>query len=61
VYLRVNDVALKQRRLLVALVERWRAEANKLADGVNEAAALDLYRRGADELAGAPWLQHRTA
>ncbi|HXK18760.1 MAG TPA: hypothetical protein VNG33_13210, partial [Polyangiaceae bacterium] len=26
-----------------------------------EAAALDLYRRAADELPGAPWLQHRTA
>jgi hypothetical protein len=57
----VNDDALKQRRLLEAQVERWTAEAKKLADGGKEAAALDLYRRAADELAGAPWLQHRTA
>jgi tetratricopeptide (TPR) repeat protein len=57
----VTDDSAKQRRQLEAQVERWTAEAKKLADGGNEAAALDLYRRAADELPGAPWLQHRTA
>jgi len=52
---------MKQRRLLEAQVERWTADAKKLADAGNEAAALDLYRRAADGLPGAPWLQHRTA
>ena len=51
----------KQRRQLEAQVERWTAEAKKLADRGKEAAALDLYRLAADELPGAPWLQHRTA
>ncbi|HEX2875245.1 MAG TPA: hypothetical protein VHP33_28535 [Polyangiaceae bacterium] len=51
----------RQRRQLEAQVERWTAEAKKLAESGKEAAALDLYRRAADELPGAPWLQHRTA
>jgi hypothetical protein len=58
---RVTDDSVKQRRLLEAQVERWTAEAKKLADAGKEAAALELYRRAADELPGAPWLQHRTA
>ncbi len=57
----VTDDSAKQRRQLEAQVERWTAEAKKLADSGKEAAALDLYRRAADELPGAPWLQHRTA
>jgi len=57
----VTDDSVKQRRLLEAQVERWTADAKKLADAGKEAAALDLYRRAADELPGAPWLQHRTA
>jgi hypothetical protein len=57
----VTDDSLKQRQKLEAQVERWTAEAKKLADSGKEAAALDMYRRAADELAGAPWLQHRTA
>ena len=57
----MTDDAARQRRQLEAQVERWTAEAKKLAEGGKEAAALDLYRRAADELPGAPWLQHRTA
>jgi len=57
----VTDDSVKQRRLLEAQVERWTAEAKKLTEAGQEAAALELYRRAADELPGAPWLQHRTA
>jgi hypothetical protein len=46
---------------LQAQVERWGAEAKRLADSGREVAALDLYRKAADALPGAPWLQHRTA
>jgi hypothetical protein len=42
-------------------VERWGAEARKLAESGREVAALEVYRRAADALPGAPWLQHRTA
>jgi len=42
-------------------VERWGAEARKLAESGREVAALEIYRRAADSLPGAPWLQHRTA
>lgn len=41
--------------------ERWGAEAKRLADAGREVAAFDLYRKAADALPGAPWLQHRTA
>jgi hypothetical protein len=57
----VTEDSLRQRRLLEAQVERWTHEAKKLAETGDEEAALELYRRAADELAGAPWLQHRTA
>jgi hypothetical protein len=57
----VTDDPLRQRRQLEAQVERWTAEAKKLAESGKEAAALELYCRAADELPGAPWLQHRTA
>jgi tetratricopeptide (TPR) repeat protein len=57
----VTDDPVRQRRQLEAQVERWTAEAKKLAESGKGAAALDLYRRAADELPGAPWLQHRTA
>lgn len=57
----VTDDSVKQRRLLEAQVERWTAEAKKLTDAGKDAAGLELYRRAADELSGAPWLQHRTA
>jgi hypothetical protein len=42
-------------------VERWGAEARRLAESGREAAALEIYQRAADALPGAPWLQHRTA
>jgi tetratricopeptide (TPR) repeat protein len=42
-------------------VVSWTSEAKKLVEQGNEAAALELYRRAADELPGAPWLQQRTA
>jgi tetratricopeptide (TPR) repeat protein len=57
----VTEDPARQRRQLEAQVERWTAEAKKLAESGKETAALDLYRRAADELPGAPWLQHRTA
>lgn len=41
--------------------ERWGAEAKRLADAGNDDAALELYRKAADLLPGAPWLQQRTA
>ena len=44
-----------------AQAERWGAEAKRLADAGREVAAFDLYRKAADSLPGAPWLQHRTA
>jgi tetratricopeptide (TPR) repeat protein len=58
---RVTDDSVKQRRELEAQVERWTNEARKLAEAGKEAEALELYRRAADQLSGAPWLQNRTA
>ena len=57
----MTDDPVQRRRQLEAQVERWTAEAKKLADVGKSAAALELYRQAADELPGAPWLQHRTA
>lgn len=57
----MTDDPAKQRRQLEAQIERWTTEAKKLVESGKDAAALDLYRRAADELPGAPWLQHRTA
>lgn len=57
----MTDDSAKQRRLLEAQVERWTAQAKKLAEAGKEADALELYRRAADALPGAPWLQHRTS
>lgn len=57
----VTDDSAKQRRLLDSQIERWTAEAKKLIENGKEEAALELYQRAADELPGAPWLQHRTA
>lgn len=57
----VTDDSLRQRQKLEAQVEGWTAEAKKLTESGRDLAALDLYRRAADELPGAPWLQHRTA
>ena len=42
-------------------IERWIAEAKKQHELGNGAAAVELYRNAADQLPGAPWLQHRTA
>ena len=44
-----------------ARIEGLIAEAKKRLEAGEETRALDLYRSAADELAGAPWLQHRTA
>ncbi len=57
----MNDDSVKQRQQLEAQVERWTTEAKKLSDAGDEEGALALYRKAADELPGAPWLQHRTA
>lgn len=43
-----------------AQVERWGTEARRLLDSGREVAALEIYRRAADALPGAPWLQLRT-
>ena len=47
--------------MLEARVEAWTAEAKKLVAAGQDRSALELYRRAADDLPGAPWLQHRTA
>jgi hypothetical protein len=44
-----------------AQAEQWGAEAKRLADSGHDVAAFDLYRKAADALPGAPWLQHKTA
>lgn len=49
------------RRSREARVEAWIANAKKLLEASEETRALELYRQAADELPGAPWLQHRTA
>jgi tetratricopeptide (TPR) repeat protein len=56
----VTEDSAKARRQLEAQVERWIAEAKKLAEAGDAVGALDLYKKAADELPGAPWLQHRT-
>src|SRR6187399_3265894 len=43
-----------------AQAERWGSEAKRLADSGREVAAFDLYRKAADILPLAPWLQLRT-
>lgn len=57
----MTDDSVHQRRLREMQIERWTADAKKLVEAGKELAALELYRRAADELPGAPWLQHRTA
>jgi hypothetical protein len=57
----VNEDSAKQRRLIELQVERWTAQAKKLAEAGKESSALELYCQAANELPGAPWLQHRTA
>ena len=57
----VTDDSAKRRRLLDTQIERWTSEAKKLMEAGQETNALELYRQAADELPGAPWLQHRTA
>lgn len=57
----MTDESARQRRLLDAQIERWTSDARKLSEQGKDAAALDLYRRAADQLPGAPWLQHRTS
>lgn len=54
-------VAHRSRNSVQDQVERWGAEARKLAESGREVAALEIYQRAADALPGAPWLQHRTA
>jgi len=41
-------------------VERWGAEARRLAESGREVSALELYRQASDAMPGAPWLQLRT-
>jgi len=57
----VPSVAHSSRNTIQDQVERWGAEARKLAESGREVAALEIYQRAADALPGAPWLQHRTA
>jgi hypothetical protein len=56
----VNDDPVR-RRALEAQVEQWTAEAKKQIEAGRDDRALELYRLAADDLPGAPWLQHRTA
>jgi tetratricopeptide (TPR) repeat protein len=56
----VNEDSANQRKQAQAQVERWTAEAKKLVEAGDETGALELYRKAADELPGAPWLQNRT-
>src|SRR5450432_575696 len=42
-------------------VERLTSEAKKLSSAGKEAQALETYRKAAELMPGAPWLQHRTA
>ena len=44
-----------------AQVERLTGEAKKLSSAGKEAQALEAYRKAAELMPGAPWLQHRTA
>lgn len=44
-----------------AQVEQLTAEAKKLSSAGKEAQALEAYRKAAELMPGAPWLQHRTA
>jgi hypothetical protein len=46
---------------LRAHAEQLGSEARRLAGDGREVAALDLYRRAASIVPGAPWLQQRTA
>ncbi|HEY6078390.1 MAG TPA: hypothetical protein VIW29_06285 [Polyangiaceae bacterium] len=56
----MTDDSAHQRRQRDTQIERWTTDARKLVASGKEVAALELYRRAADELPGAPWLQHRT-
>lgn len=56
----MTDDSVK-RRALEARVERWTTDAKKLIEAGEDDRALELYRLAADDLPGAPWLQHRTA
>jgi len=56
----VTDDSVR-RRALEARVEAWTAEAKKQLEAGREDRALELYRLAANDLPGAPWLQHRTA
>src|SRR5450432_815494 len=42
-------------------VERLTSQAKKLSSAGKEAQALETYRKAAELMPGAPWLQHRTA
>jgi tetratricopeptide (TPR) repeat protein len=44
-----------------AQVEQLTGEAKKLNSAGKEAQALETYRKAAELMPGAPWLQHRTA
>jgi hypothetical protein len=58
----LTDTLVNQSRdLLETQVERWGAEAKRLADTGHTAEALELYQKASDALPGAPWLQLRTA
>jgi hypothetical protein len=55
----VIEDSVKQSR--EARVDSLIADAKKRLEAGEATRALDLYRQAADELPGAPWLQHRTA
>jgi hypothetical protein len=57
----VSKPSQKQSDTIQAQVEQLTAAAKKLNRTGKEAQALDTYRKAAELMPGAPWLQHSTA
>jgi tetratricopeptide (TPR) repeat protein len=57
----VSQSPSKPNETIQAQVERLTTEAKQLTSAGKDAQALDTYRRAAELMPGAPWLQHRTA
>ena len=57
----MSNSPLKPNEAIQAQVEQLTAEAKKLSGVGKEAQALEVYRKAAELMPGAPWLQNRTA
>src|SRR5258708_9180389 len=57
----VSKQPQKSTDTIQARVEQLTDEAKKLSSQGKETAALETYRKAAELMPGAPWLQHRTA